>query len=198
MKYFGLIHHNQERTDEDLDRILQDCQNIIEERKASVECFAAYQDLEIKLMKEQPLEILSGATSEIEIKQDSSSHQEILTQEDSMERFQIEKEECIQKAVASANNEIGQLKSAVIALRDELEKKQIEKEESVQRSTAAANDEIVQLKETISALRDQMESKAIEYEERLQESKRSSWDEALQLKETISALREKLENKDGH
>jgi phosphoribosyl 1,2-cyclic phosphodiesterase len=46
---FGLFHHNQDRTDIGLDAIVQDCQHIIKDDKASLECFAVYEGMEIKL-----------------------------------------------------------------------------------------------------------------------------------------------------
>jgi phosphoribosyl 1,2-cyclic phosphodiesterase len=46
---FGLFHHNQDRTDIDLDAIVQDCQRIIKDNKASLDCFAVYEGMEIKL-----------------------------------------------------------------------------------------------------------------------------------------------------
>jgi phosphoribosyl 1,2-cyclic phosphodiesterase len=46
---FGLFHHNQDRTDIDLDAIVQDCQGIIKDNNASLECFAVYEGMEIKL-----------------------------------------------------------------------------------------------------------------------------------------------------
>lgn len=49
VKKFGLFHHNQDRTDDGVDRIIQDCRKIIEENKSSLECFAVSQDMEIML-----------------------------------------------------------------------------------------------------------------------------------------------------
>lgn len=49
VRRFGLFHHNQERTDEDLDRIVMDCRDIIENNKSDLECFAASQEMEIDL-----------------------------------------------------------------------------------------------------------------------------------------------------
>lgn len=49
VKNFGLFHHNQERTDEALDKIVEDCQRIIADSNASLECFALYEGMEIKL-----------------------------------------------------------------------------------------------------------------------------------------------------
>nr|HID59699.1 MBL fold metallo-hydrolase [Desulfobacterales bacterium] len=46
---FGLFHHNQERTDEALEEMVQDCQNIIDGHKASLECLAVYEGMEIEL-----------------------------------------------------------------------------------------------------------------------------------------------------
>jgi phosphoribosyl 1,2-cyclic phosphodiesterase len=49
VKKFGLFHHNQDRTDEALDKIVQDCKRIIKDNKKSLECFAVYEGMEIKL-----------------------------------------------------------------------------------------------------------------------------------------------------
>lgn len=47
VKQFGLFHHNQERSDADLDRILADCRRIIKEEHSKVKCFAAQAGKEI-------------------------------------------------------------------------------------------------------------------------------------------------------
>lgn len=49
VKTFGLFHHNQERTDQAIDSMLDDCKKIIAEANSSLECFALYQGMEIKL-----------------------------------------------------------------------------------------------------------------------------------------------------
>lgn len=49
VKKFGLFHHNQERIDKDLDKIIQDCNCIIEKSKANLKCFAVYEEMQIKL-----------------------------------------------------------------------------------------------------------------------------------------------------
>jgi phosphoribosyl 1,2-cyclic phosphodiesterase len=49
VKTFGLFHHNQERTDQAIDSMLDDCQKITNEANSSLECFALYQGMEIKL-----------------------------------------------------------------------------------------------------------------------------------------------------
>ncbi|MBL6991360.1 MAG: MBL fold metallo-hydrolase [Bacteriovoracaceae bacterium] len=46
---FGLFHHNAARTDQAVDIILKDCQSIIKEKKSKLNCFAASQNLEIKM-----------------------------------------------------------------------------------------------------------------------------------------------------
>ncbi|MCP4231132.1 MAG: MBL fold metallo-hydrolase [bacterium] len=49
VKRFGLIHHNQERSDNTLDEIVVDCQQIISDAGADIECNAVYQGMEITL-----------------------------------------------------------------------------------------------------------------------------------------------------
>lgn len=44
-KRFGLFHLNSERTDADMDRIVDHCRKIIEERGATMDCFAVGQDM---------------------------------------------------------------------------------------------------------------------------------------------------------
>ena len=49
VKKLGLFHHNQDRTDEGVDQIVEDCHKIIEETHSSLECFAVSQHMEIRL-----------------------------------------------------------------------------------------------------------------------------------------------------
>ena len=49
VKQFGLFHHNQERTDEALDEILEKCRRVIAACDSSLECFVARMGLEIRL-----------------------------------------------------------------------------------------------------------------------------------------------------
>ena len=49
VKKFGLFHHNQERSDREVDDMVADCRRIVREQGATLECFAVYQDLEITL-----------------------------------------------------------------------------------------------------------------------------------------------------
>ncbi|MDO8786435.1 MAG: MBL fold metallo-hydrolase [Syntrophales bacterium] len=49
VKKFGLFHHNQDRSDQALEKIIEDCQEIIKERNVSLECFAVYPGIEIAL-----------------------------------------------------------------------------------------------------------------------------------------------------
>ncbi|MCX7982930.1 MAG: MBL fold metallo-hydrolase [Syntrophales bacterium] len=47
VKKLGLFHHNQERTDEDIDKITLHCQELIREAGSSMECVALYQGMEL-------------------------------------------------------------------------------------------------------------------------------------------------------
>ncbi len=46
---FGLFHHNQERSDEAQDAIVEDCKRIIQEKDSYLECFAMQEGQEIQL-----------------------------------------------------------------------------------------------------------------------------------------------------
>ena len=49
VKQFGLFHHNQERTDTALDDIVRDCQRLVKNSGASLECFAVSEGMEIRV-----------------------------------------------------------------------------------------------------------------------------------------------------
>lgn len=49
VKSLGLFHHNQERTDGEVDGIVGRCRRILQEKGAHLECFAVRQDMEISL-----------------------------------------------------------------------------------------------------------------------------------------------------
>ena len=49
VKSFGLWHHNQDRTDDAIDGIVEECKGIIERSHSDLECFAAAEGMEIKL-----------------------------------------------------------------------------------------------------------------------------------------------------
>lgn len=49
VKKFGLFHHNQDRSDQAIEKIIEDCREIIKERNVSLECFAVYPGMEITL-----------------------------------------------------------------------------------------------------------------------------------------------------
>ena len=49
VKKFGLFHHNQERTDDKLDEIVQDCHRILRSNDSTMECFAVSSGMEIVL-----------------------------------------------------------------------------------------------------------------------------------------------------
>ncbi|MFC1561231.1 hypothetical protein ACFL4V_02015, partial [Candidatus Latescibacterota bacterium] len=63
----------------------------------------------------------------------------------------------VQNVMASANDEIIQLKATINALRDELELNKIKHEEKIQKLEQTARDEIKQLKQMIDILRTQLE-----------------------------------------
>jgi ribonuclease BN (tRNA processing enzyme) len=49
VRKFGLFHHNQERFDQGVDEIVDDCRKTIKESDISLECFALDQNMEINL-----------------------------------------------------------------------------------------------------------------------------------------------------
>jgi phosphoribosyl 1,2-cyclic phosphodiesterase len=49
VRKFGLFHHNQERFDQGVDEIVDDCRKKIKDRDISLECFAPDQNMEINL-----------------------------------------------------------------------------------------------------------------------------------------------------
>jgi len=49
VRRFGLFHHNQDRTDAQQDKIVDDCRSIAKEKKAQLSCFALEPQMEISL-----------------------------------------------------------------------------------------------------------------------------------------------------
>lgn len=49
IKQFGLFHHNQERTDKEIDAIVKDCKRIIAKRGSKMKCFGVATGMTIKL-----------------------------------------------------------------------------------------------------------------------------------------------------
>jgi len=49
VKKLGLFHHNQERIDDEIDAIVNDCRKIIKKSGKNLECFAVWQSMEFKL-----------------------------------------------------------------------------------------------------------------------------------------------------
>ena len=49
MKRFGMIHHNQERSDEAIDDIVHHCGEILGNQRDKLDCFAVYQGMEIEV-----------------------------------------------------------------------------------------------------------------------------------------------------
>ena len=49
VKRFGLFHLNQDRTDEGVDQMVEECRQIIAKRNATLECFAVGTDMSFVL-----------------------------------------------------------------------------------------------------------------------------------------------------
>jgi phosphoribosyl 1,2-cyclic phosphodiesterase len=49
VRKFGLFHHNQERFDQAVDNIVEECRKTVKGSQANLECFALYQGMEIEL-----------------------------------------------------------------------------------------------------------------------------------------------------
>jgi ribonuclease BN (tRNA processing enzyme) len=49
VKKLGLYHHNQDRTDDDIDNIVADCREMIGKASSCLDCFAVYQDMEMEV-----------------------------------------------------------------------------------------------------------------------------------------------------
>jgi ribonuclease BN (tRNA processing enzyme) len=49
VKRFGLYHHNQERSDQQVDAFVRECKKIIRRNRMDMQCFAVFQDMEIEL-----------------------------------------------------------------------------------------------------------------------------------------------------
>ncbi|MBM4270677.1 MAG: MBL fold metallo-hydrolase [Deltaproteobacteria bacterium] len=49
VKKLGLFHHNQERSDDAVDLIVEDCRRIVKNNHTNLECFALSQGMEVKL-----------------------------------------------------------------------------------------------------------------------------------------------------
>ena len=49
VKEFALFHHNQDRTDKEIDKIVDHCKEVIAKEKSSMKCFAAASGMEITL-----------------------------------------------------------------------------------------------------------------------------------------------------
>lgn len=49
VKRFGLFHHNQDRTDAQVDAFVRQCRHVLDEAGSTMDCFAMAQDMEITL-----------------------------------------------------------------------------------------------------------------------------------------------------
>jgi HAMP domain-containing protein len=77
---------------------------------------------------------------------------------DEMEKMRIGEQDRLQKAIVSANDEIGQLKGMANALRDELERRKIEYEGKCRDIERIARDEAEQLHDMIRMMRARLEA----------------------------------------
>ena len=49
VQQFGLTHHNQERVDKEVDRLVSNCRKIIKKKASRLKCFAVKEGMEINL-----------------------------------------------------------------------------------------------------------------------------------------------------
>jgi len=49
VKRLGLFHHNQDRSDDEIDEMVSHCRSIIAQQGSRMECFAVTQNMEIRL-----------------------------------------------------------------------------------------------------------------------------------------------------
>jgi HAMP domain-containing protein len=104
-----------------------------------------------------------------------------------------EREHVIQQAVASAQDEIVQLRQTIIQLREHLEFQEYENTKAVQEAKLTNLDEIQQLKQNIGELRTTLETQTLMHQQKEEELTRSSRNEIHQLHQTIMTLRTELE-----
>jgi HAMP domain-containing protein len=74
-----------------------------------------------------------------------------------MERMRNGEQDRFQKALASAADEIGQLRGTIVALREELENRKIDCDVQCRLVEQAAREETRQLQETVRTMRDRLE-----------------------------------------
>jgi phosphoglycolate phosphatase-like HAD superfamily hydrolase len=82
---------------------------------------------------------------------------------DALEHMQIDKEDSIQNAVASANHEIAQLKATITAQREAMERLQAAYEDTLQALERRSRDEVQHLQQTIVALRELLEAQHVQH-----------------------------------
>jgi peptidoglycan hydrolase CwlO-like protein len=78
--------------------------------------------------------------------------------------MRTEKEESVQQAVATANDEVSQLRGTIAALRDAIEHNNAIYEQRLQDAARDAQDEINQLQETIKLLRERLAERGASHE----------------------------------
>lgn len=168
----GIVHHNQGRSDDEIDEIFIDCKNTIAKQNSTLDCHMMRQGM-VLTMDEDGITV-DAPCSDIE----KNSNE-------------------MQKVLADSGQELSQLKSTISVLREELEKMETEKITSAQKIKSSYSSEISQLKKTIEVQREKMTENMISYEEKLQINRQNMFSEINQLKETVSVMRKKLEQTDG-
>ncbi len=109
-------------------------------------------------MSEPRMEPGAGADeTHLERAENRQLKETIVALHDKLESMGSEKEQCVQQAVAAANDEIAQLKATVTALRDKLERSSFTYEDTMQERERVSRDECNQLQQTIVALRKRIE-----------------------------------------
>lgn len=91
------------------------------------------------------------------------------------------------------NDEVGQLRKMIVAMRGEMETARTHQQDAVQKATTAGHGEIMELRETIRALRDELEKERARHCDELQEINQANRSEQQQLQQMIVALRQELE-----
>ena len=83
-----------------------------------------------------------------------------------MESVRFEGNERTQQAVATASDEIRQLRETAQFLRDEIENERFDSQQKIQKTFADSNNEIKLLKDSVRALRDQLDTLRLTPEDR--------------------------------
>ena len=197
VKKLGIVHHNQGRSDDELDEILDDCKNTIAKQNSALDLYMMRKGM-VLTMDEDGITLDAPCSGiEKESNEIRALRQSKKALEKTLQRFGVEKSNEMQKVLTESAQELAQLKSTITVLREELEKMETKKIRSAQEIKSSYNSEISQLKETIEVQREKMTENMISYEEKLQINRQNMFSEITQLKETILVIRKKIEQTDG-